>query len=59
MLIAAGMLLFYAQPWADWTGLAMLAAAVVWHWGHSTFPMDHDGRKRGHSTFPMDHDGKC
>jgi TRAP transporter 4TM/12TM fusion protein len=49
MLIAAGMLLFYAQPWADWTGLAMLAAAVVWHFA----------RKRGHSTFPMDHDGKC
>jgi TRAP-type uncharacterized transport system fused permease subunit len=31
MLIAAGMLLFFAQRWADWTGLALLAAALVLH----------------------------
>jgi hypothetical protein len=31
MLIAAGTLLFFAQRWADWTGLAMMAAAIAWH----------------------------
>ena len=34
MLIAAGTMLFYARPWADWTGLALLAVALVIHFGH-------------------------
>ena len=34
MLVTAGGLLFYAHRWADWTGLALLAAALVIHFGH-------------------------
>jgi TRAP transporter 4TM/12TM fusion protein len=33
MLITAGALLFYAHRWADWTGLALFAAALVLHFG--------------------------
>jgi len=36
MLIAAGALLFYAHRWADWTGLALFAAALVLHFGRQT-----------------------
>jgi TRAP transporter 4TM/12TM fusion protein len=31
MLIVAGLLLFYAQRWADWTGMALLGLALALH----------------------------
>jgi TRAP transporter 4TM/12TM fusion protein len=31
LLTAAGLLLFYAQPWADWTGIAILGAVLGLH----------------------------
>jgi TRAP-type uncharacterized transport system fused permease subunit len=31
LLTAAGLLLFYAQPWADWTGVAILGIVLAEH----------------------------
>jgi TRAP transporter 4TM/12TM fusion protein len=33
LLVAAGLLLFYAQRWADWTGAAVLLVALALHFG--------------------------
>ena len=45
-IVTAGGLLFYAHRWADWTGLALLTAALVIHFGH----FGHLGRRTNSDT---------